>query len=239
MPEFDGHYRVFISKVQALLAKLSDMNSELVFVLDSFPQAKKDIYAEYKEGRKRFDFDPKKGLLSALNSIIEFKIAKVKGYEADDVMASLVKQNSHRNVVVVTSDKDLWVLLQHQNCNVYDLSKNEYVTHEMFYDKYKLNDYRHITLYKTLWGDSSDNIPNVMPALQKSMLPLISQTDGTLADFIQRFEESRPKHTKAVIAKYESNQDQLIDNYTLVSLNSNLDVVTHPYVRGLEYHIAR
>lgn len=237
MSDFDGHYRVFISKVQSLVTKMTDMNCELVFVLDSFPQAKKDIYPEYKDGRKKFDFDPKKGLLSALSQIIEFKIAKVKGYEADDVMASIVAQNPDRNSIVVTSDKDLWVLLKHPNCNVYDLSRNEYVTHEDYVNKFRLSDYKHLTLYKTLWGDNSDNIPNAMPALQKSMIPIISETDGTLADFMSKFEANRSKLSKAVIAKYDANQDQLIDNYTLVSLNSNLEVTLHPYVRGLEYHI--
>jgi DNA polymerase-1 len=243
--EWDGHYRIFISKVQSLLAKMSDANCELVFVLDSFPQAKKDIYPEYKEGRKKFDFDPKRGLLSALSNVVEFKIAKIKGYEADDVIGSLVAKNPDKQCVVISSDKDLWYLMKYDNCNVYSLYKNEYVTHEMFVEEFRIVNYHHLTLVKALWGDSSDNIPNISKATQKTMVPIINQTDGTLASLMEKFEENKlksdekgkPVVPQTVVAKWEQNIDQMIDNYTLVGLNCNLDVVTHPYVRGLEYQL--
>ncbi len=237
--EFDGHYRIFISKVQALLSRMSDANCELIFCLDSFPQAKKDVYPEYKDGRKKFDFDPKKGLLSALSGIVDFKISKVKGYEADDVMASLVAQNPEEQCVVVSSDKDLWCLMQYNNCNIFDLHKNEYVTHEMFVEKFTIVNYKHLTLFKTLWGDSSDNIPNVMPRTQKSMIPLIQETDGTMSSFFHLFNERRATLPKPTVAHFDANIDQLIDNYTLVGLVTHLPVQTHPYVKGLEYHIGK
>lgn len=234
---FDGHHRIFISKTQAILQKMYGADTEIIFCLDSFPDSKKLIYPEYKAGRKKFDLDPKKGLLPALNPIVQFKIAKIKGYEADDLIASLVKQNQDKNVIVVSSDKDLWVLLQYHNCNIYDLNKNDYATHEIYQEKFKLQDYKHLTLYKTLWGDSSDNIPNVMPALQKSMLPVIAESDGTLPSFLELFEKKRPTFTKAVIEKFDKNFDQLIDNYTIVKLHCDLKVVLHPYVPNLEYHL--
>lgn len=237
--EFDGHYRVFTSKVQSLMQKMYDGDTEVIFAIDSYPEAKHSIYPQYKQGknRKKFDFDPKKGLLNSLNSIMQFKIAKMKGYEADDIIASLVKKNQDKNIIVVSSDKDLWVLLQYSNCNIYDINKNDYATYEIFNDKFKLQDYKHITLYKTLWGDSSDNVSNAMPATQKAMLPIIGQSDGTLGSFIQLFEENRNKFSKSVTAKYDENYDLLIDNYTIVRLNTDLDVITYDYMPGLEYQL--
>ena len=234
---FDGHHRIFISKVQSILQKIYNNNAELVFCLDSHPKAKKEIYPEYKNGRKKFDFDPKKGLLPALSNIMQFSIAKVEGYEADDLIASLVKQNQDKNVIVVSSDKDLWVLLQYSNCNIYDINKNDYATHEAFVEKFKLQDYKHLTLYKTLWGDNSDNIQNMMPALQKSMLPVIAESDGTLPSFLKLFEEKRPSFTKAVIKKFDENYDGIIDNYTIVRLHTELKVQIHKYIRNLEYNL--
>lgn len=235
--EFDGHYRIFISKVQALLAKMSDMNCEIVFALDSFPQAKKDIYPGYKEGRKKFDFDPKKGLLSALSNILEFKIAKVKGYEADDVIGSIVAQNPDKQCVVISSDKDLWVLMKYDNCNIYSIHKNEYVTHEMFVEEFKVVNYHHLTLVKTLWGDTSDAVPNKMPRAQKHMLPLINESDGTLGSLIQNFDSKKSLIPPKVVAMWEQNEDQIVDNYSLVSLNCSLEFEMHKYVRGLEYQL--
>ncbi len=235
--EFDGHYRIFISKVQSLLAKMSDMNCEIIFALDSFPQAKKDIYPGYKEGRKKFDFDPKRGLLSALSNILEFKIAKVKGYEADDVMGSIVAQNPDKQCIVISSDKDLWVLMKYDNCNIYSLHKNEYITHEMFVEEFQVVNYHHLTLVKTLWGDSSDAIPNKMPRAQKHMLPLINESDGTLGSFLQNFDSKRSVIPPKVVAMWEQNEDQIIDNYSLVSLNCALEFELHKYVKGLEYQL--
>lgn len=236
---FDGHYQVFISKINNLLSIISDMSCELIFCLDSFPKAKKKVFPEYKNGRKKFDFDPKKGLLTALSNIVEFKIAKMAGYEADDLMASLVAKNPDKSCVVVTSDKDLWSLMEYENCSIYDLHKREYVTHERFVDKFRVKEYKHLTLAKTLWGDPSDNVPNCMKATQKVMVPLIGDTDGTLASFFEKFDEKRDQWTKSVIKKFDENQEQMIDNYTIVSLNTSLDVETHPYERGLEYKIGK
>lgn len=233
---YDGHYRIFISKVMNLM-KIAGMDVEMIFALDSFPQAKKDIYPGYKDGRKKFDFDPKKGLLSALNQTMDFKIAKVKGYEADDVMASIVAKNLETQTVVATSDKDLWVLLQFTNCNILDVGTNEFVTYERFNEKYGLADYKHITIYKTLWGDASDKIPNVMPRAQKQLMPVIAQTDGTLPSFFKAFEEAKKTISKTNLDRFEENFDQIIDNYTLVSLNTNLDYDLLPYTRGLEYSL--
>ncbi len=239
--EFDGHYRVFVQKIQSILSKTYSEGTEIVFALDSYPEAKHKMFPAYKQGknRKKFDLDPKKGLLSALAPVLDFKIAKIKGYEADDVIGSIVKQNQDKNIVVVSSDKDLWVLLQYHNCNIYDISKGDYATHEAFVEKFSLAEYKHITLYKSLWGDSSDNIPNVMPALQKSMLPLIKESDGTLSSFLDLFEKMREekKLTKAVLDKYEAGEDQLVDNYTIVKLHCDLPVVLYPYVHNLEYNI--
>lgn len=236
-PGFDGHHRVFVSKVQSILKKMYNNDTEIVFCLDSYPESKHSIYPEYKAGRKKFDFDPKKGLLPALNPIIQFKIAKVKGYEADDLMASLVKQNPDKSIIVVSSDKDLWVLLQYPHCNIYDLNKGDYATHELYVEKFKLQDYKHLTLYKALWGDSSDNIANKMPALQKSMLPVITESDGTLSSFIELFEKKRSTFTKAVTSKFDANLDGIIDNYSIVQLYCNLKVELHNYVPNLEYNL--
>lgn len=234
---FDGHHRIFVSKVQSILQKTYREGADLIFCIDSHPEAKKLIYPAYKSGRKKFDFDPKKGLLPALNNVMQFKVAKVKGYEADDVIASLVKQNQDKNIIVVSSDKDLWVLLQYPNCNIYDINKNDYATHEAFVEKFKLQDYKHLTLYKSLWGDNSDNIANMMPALQKSMLPVIAESDGTLSSFLSIFERKRATFTDAVIKKFNNNYDGIIDNYTIVRLHTELKLDVHPYVNGLEYSL--
>lgn len=235
--EFDGHIPIFISKVQALLAKLADGNCEIIFALDSFPQAKKDIYPEYKEGRKRFDFDPKKGLLAALSNTLDFKIAKVKGYEADDVIGTIVAKNPDKNCVIISSDKDLWTLMRYRNCNVYSIHKNEYVTHEMFVEEFNIVNYEQLPLVKALWGDSSDNVKNKLPRAQKHMIPLISQTNGSLTDLISKVEDNKANLPAKVVATWEANLDDIIDNYSVVDLSCSLEFECHPYVKGLEYQL--
>ena len=234
---YDGHYHIFINKVMNIMNKMYSNETDIIFVLDSFPEAKKMIYPEYKNGRKKFNFDPKKGLLTALSSTINFKIAKHKGYEADDVIASLSKHNQEKPTIIVSSDKDLWVLMKYNNVNIYDINKNEYATYESFVEKFKIQDYKHLTLVKSLWGDRSDNIPNVMPLTQKAMMPIIANTDGTLSSFIEEAEKQKHTFSKSVASKYEVAQNQLIDNYSLVLLYEDLNVEVHDYYRGLEYNI--
>jgi DNA polymerase-1 len=81
-------------------------------------------------------------------------------YEADDVIASLVKTiKPYDKVVVVSSDKDLKQLID-DNVEFLEPKKMDLVDKEKFFQEYGFYP-EGMLLYLALLGDSSDNIPGI------------------------------------------------------------------------------
>ena len=127
-----------------------------IFVSDGFNSRKrrKEIYPEYKAKRKPADISIYDGinffknlLRHAPKNVFYVELPEV---EADDVIAHLVK-HSHdyflpKPIDIISTDKDLTQLMVHNG--VRTLGKAPV-------------DPKYVRLYKTLVGDSSDNIPGV------------------------------------------------------------------------------
>lgn len=124
-----------------------------VFVSDGINSRKKrkEIYPEYKAKRKPADqsiYDGintfKKLLVNMPSNVLRIEIPE---WEADDVIANLTeKLFKGMDVDIVSTDRDLNQLCIHENVKTL---------------KEPLVDARYVKLYKTLVGDSSDNIPGV------------------------------------------------------------------------------
>lgn len=237
MDNYDGHFPVFLDKMKQTIREVGQMTNSLIFALDSFPQYKLDIDPEYKQNREPIKFNPKKGLLDVFAREHSFYTAKIVEQEADDVMASIVHKNPDKTVIIVTSDKDMWQLLEEPNCNIYDPVKRQYVTREMLTEKFKLNRFGHIAIHKALWGDRGDNVPNAFPRTQQYVLPLLEQMgEVSLGSFIQAFEQEIPNMSKSkktqegILKRFEEAKDRIITNYSIVTLNKKLDVQFEEYL---------
>lgn len=236
MDNYDGHHPVFLDKMRQTIREVGQMANSLIFALDSFPQYKLDIDPMYKQNREPIKFNPKKGLLDTFAREHSFYVAKIVEQEADDVMASIVRGNPDKNVVVVTSDKDLWQLLEEPNCNIYDPVKRDYITKELLTEKFKLERFGHIAIHKALWGDRGDNVPNAFPRTQKYALPILNEmSEMSLGSFFRRFEEEIPNMSKAkktrenIQQKFEEAKDRIVTNYSIVTLNKELEVAFEEY----------
>lgn len=205
--------------------------AEFVYALDSRPEEKYRLHPGYKAGRSKLSHDdgsyfdaqiPIKKNLTDETTVI------ASGYEADDAIASFVAQHFEDEVTVVTTDKDIWPINDHPNARVYDPIKRQYINEnhlrESFCrkDKHKvihehLTDYAHIKLWKSLWGDSGDSVPNVVPRMQKQLLPVIAKTDGSLEDFYDKVEDA--KISAKCKELLESSKEKVLLNDKLVRLN--------------------
>lgn len=237
METYDGHMPVFMDKMKQTIREVGQMENSLIFALDSFPQFKLNLDPGYKQNREPIKFNPKKGLLDYFAKEHAFYTAKIVEQEADDVIASIIKTHPDKQIIVVTSDKDLWQLLELPNCNIFDPIKREYVTKEMLSEKFKLERFGHIALHKALWGDRGDNVPNAFPRTQKYALPIINQmTESSLKSFFKRFEEEIPNMSKTkktrenIRRKFEEAKDRIITNYSIVTLNMELPVKFEEYI---------
>ncbi|HAH04642.1 MAG: polymerase I protein [Parcubacteria group bacterium GW2011_GWA2_43_17] len=125
--------------------------------------------------------------------------AQTTGYEADDVIGTVVVALKNKGIksIIVTGDLDALQLVDDQT-EVFTLKKgiNETVTYgpETVQERYGLKP-KQLIDYKALRGDPSDNIPGVKGIGEKTAAQLI-QTFGTLDRLYRAIEKNDPKLSK-------------------------------------------
>lgn len=175
----------------------------LVCVLDPHgPTFRNEIYDQYKANRGEMPEDLRDQIpvIKQIVEAFEIPIAVIDGFEADDVIASLAKQNANKGLQVklVSKDKDLKQLLSdHVKMINYDdgseygpedLNKELGVTPVQFID------------IQALAGDSVDNIPGAKGIGIKTAAQLMEEY-GSLDEILAHAEEiKQPKRRENLIA---------------------------------------
>jgi DNA polymerase-1 len=139
------------------------------------------IYPEYKAGRKPAppDFYAQIPLLHELLKALGWPLYELDDYEADDIMGSLARQASTKDIesAIITSDLDMLQIVN-DKVKVYalktGLSNIELYSPKSFEAKYGIQVDQFLDL-KALKGDSSDNIPGVPGIGEKGAIELIKQ----------------------------------------------------------------
>jgi DNA polymerase-1 len=142
-------------------------------------RARKEMYPEYKAGRKPAppDFYAQIPLLHELLQAFGWPLYELDDYEADDIMGALSVQAADKGIetMLITSDLDVLQLIQ-PLVHVYALKTgltNIQLYHpESFEQKYGLKVKQFVDL-KALKGDSSDNIPGVPGIGEKTGIDLL------------------------------------------------------------------
>jgi len=139
------------------------------------PTFRHQEFTQYKAQRKPMD----EGLATQFGRTYElvdtFHIPQfgIEGYEADDLLGTIVRQTEERiyagvtdvdEIIIVTGDRDLLQLLS-ENVKAYmpgkTFSEGYIVDVDGFREKYKLEYPKQLIDFKALRGDASDNIPGV------------------------------------------------------------------------------
>lgn len=213
---YTGHLDFFHAKLVKILQ--DQPCNEYLFAIDRKPVNKFKLFPDYKKSRNRIDFDPKPAIMGILGEW-NAKILYSDDNEADDVIASFIADHYEQSITVASTDKDLWQLCDLDTVRIYNFQKGSFVSAHDLKEAFDLEHYSHIKLHKALWGDSSDNVPNLVPRHQKSLLPIIKQTDGTLKDFWKHVERQRTSLSEKCLDLLDKNRDKLQINYELVRLN--------------------
>lgn len=171
-------------------------------------QKRKDIYPDYKAGRKPAppDFYEQIPILHELLNAFGWPLYEIDGYEADDIMATFSREASEKGIStdLITSDLDALQALG-PNVQVYalknGLSNLEKFDVKSFEEKYgiKVNQFLD---YKSLVGDSSDNIPGVAGIGKKTAAMLLEEY-GTLENIYNNLNNIKPTIAK----KLEANKN--------------------------------
>jgi DNA polymerase-1 len=202
-------------------------NDSLVFVMDSKVHTFRHVLFEAYKANRAPTPEMMVDQLPYIERLIEgLKIPLLKGtgYEADDVIATIVKKFSPTldQIYVVTGDKDLLQLvegnvrvLRFASLGISDLLEYD---EQMVVKKYGLKPSQ-IGDYLSLVGDASDNIPGVKGIGDKSAVELLS-TYGTVENLYVHLDELPKRYSKLLIDG-ESNMKL---SKELVTLSSDVPI---------------
>jgi DNA polymerase-1 len=139
----------------------------VVVALDSGESWRRDVYPEYKAGRKHATLTWTNRLNAHLDGV-GIKTARSFGFEGDDVIATLVARAARagHQTAVLSSDTDM-LMLASTFCDVYQFGKKgeaRYVLRDMEWvrKKYELQSVGQLAAYKALVGEQGDNLPGLL-----------------------------------------------------------------------------
>ncbi len=145
---------------------------------------------------------------------------EMEGFEADDLIATLVREAREQGfqVEIVSGDKDLLPLVQ-EGVVMWDPMKNLRFDPEAIKEKYGVSPPELVEV-KALAGDPSDNIPGVPGIGEKTALKLVQQYH-TLDNLFEHIEDIKEK---GVRAKLTANADMARLSRRLVLLEDRVPV---------------
>ena len=193
---------------------------EIVITLDSGKKTfRSEIYEEYKANRVETpqNMIPQFAILQEFLDCSGLANIKKDGFEADDIIASIVAKRQG-NFSVVTSDKDLMQLVC-ENVNCVDIFKDKVFETSDVIEKFGIEP-RFIVDYLSLLGDASDNIPGVKGCGAKGAVKLIKEF-GTLEEIIANAGKIPNGKLKDAIQNYSQMG---ILSKQLASLNYDVEI---------------
>ena len=166
---------------------------------------RKEMDERYKAHRDATPSDliPQFDRVRELLAAFQIPLVERPGYEADDVLGTFAKQASERGIetIIVTMDNDI-VQLVDENVRVY--MYRPYQRDYVMYDEEAVRDRwnfepRQMIDFKSLMGDTSDNIPGVKGIGEKGAKALIAEW-GTLENMIEHVDELTPPRAQKALA---------------------------------------
>ncbi len=158
------------------------------------------------------------GLVREVVDAMSIPVLELKGYEADDILATLATRarDGKRDVIIVTGDRDSYQLVEDPYIKV--LYNKRGVSDYALYDEagifertgVKPSDY---VEYAALRGDKSDNLPGVPGVGEKTAAKLIN-TYGGLDGIFEATADQTPKLRENL----EANEEQAKFNRELMVL---------------------
>ncbi len=219
----DGHslaYRAFYAVPDTLVTTTGQLTNAvygftnmLVKLFGEFPPARvavcfdvgepayrTDVYPQYKANRDETPatLHTQVDLIREVLGALRIPVVELDGYEADDLIATIVHDATaaHVPVLVVSGDRDLLQLVD-DAAGVRVMLNRRGVTDTVVYDeatvrdRYQVPPNRYVDL-AALRGDPSDNLPGVPKVGEKTAAKLLARYD-TVEDVVAHAGEERGK----------------------------------------------
>jgi len=183
-------------------------------------------YPEYKANREAPPPDLSQQIDRVMEVLAAFEIPLLEhpGYEADDVIATLVKKGRAKGmkVVIVSQDKDLLQLVG-DGVVMYDTMRDRVYGVAETIDKFGVPPEK-VRDALSLMGDSSDNVPGV-PSIGPKTAAKLLDAHGTLEGIYEALETIK---SKARRKKLTEHREDAFLSQELVTLREDADVDVDP-----------
>jgi len=155
-----------LNSLRSYKVKFGDEYGEMVIACDNTNYWRKQYFPYYKANRKKNQEKSEldwKTIFECLNKIraelkeyFPYRVIDIESAEADDIIATLVKNaDSLDKVLILSGDKDFIQLHVYNGVKQYDPVRKKFITHD--------NPKRYLEEH-ILKGDSGDGVPNVLSA---------------------------------------------------------------------------
>jgi len=177
-----------------------------------------ELYSDYKANRPPMPEEIGMQLphVKEIMSAMGISQIELEGYEADDVIASIVNDmQGQADILIISGDKDFTQLLS-PHVNIWDPMKDEYSTPESVKDELGIEPPVFADVL-ALAGDSADNIPGVPGIGMKTALELMRRY-GSLENLMQKLNELPSKTRDKIL----SNKEMIPLWKRLIELNAEV-----------------
>ena len=189
------------------------------------PAYRHDVFDGYKANRRTTpgEFSSQMPLVREVLAALRIPVVEVAGYEADDLIATLVKEARDEGlpVLVVTGDRDNLQLIDDEH-DVRVMMTRRGITDTAIYDeaavteRYGVPPERYIDL-AALRGDPSDNLPGVPGVGDKTATKLV-QSYGSAEEVVAHAAEQKGKLKENLLA----HGDDVLRNKQLMRLRDDV-----------------
>jgi len=165
-----------------------------------------EIYPEYKANRSEppEDLRPQFKLIEELVDLLNWPQLKMVGYEADDIIGSIVTQmhSEFDEILIATGDKDLMQFVDDKVKMLDSMKDKIYGVNDV---KEKMGVWpNQIVDYLSLIGDSSDNIPGVKGIGEKGAQKLLEEYENLETCLLKANEVANKRTREALLNGEES-----------------------------------
>lgn len=158
-----GQYWKYIMLNMILKSKLKFVPDEIILCVDS-RSWRNDVFKYYKAKRRLarkerakdaemiFFYETLEEFIEELRKSFPFRVIRVEGAEADDIIAILAQKYQPHQVIIISGDHDFQQLLD-KNIILYSPIQKKEI---------KQNDPQRYRLIHIITGDSGDGVPNIL-----------------------------------------------------------------------------
>jgi len=202
--------------IRMLLRTLTEASSDrIAIVFDAGRETfRNELYPEYKANRTECPPELVKQMpyFREVSRALGLPVLEQKGFEADDIIATLADRLAAVNddVVIVSGDKDLMQLVT-DRVSIWDTMKDQRYGPAEVTEKFGVPPEQVVEVL-ALMGDTSDNVPGVDGVGPKTAAQLIQKyqsVEGVIAHLSEVKDDSSIRNRRKIVEAIESDLDQV------------------------------